>query len=65
MRRSLSKSKILKGSVVVFDGFTGFTPIQNRLIQELMRVCAETIVTVTIGVGEDPYKWMVNRSCSI
>lgn len=56
LRRSLSKSKILKGSVVVFDGFTGFTPIQNRLIQELMRVCAETIVTVTIGVGEDPYK---------
>ena len=56
LRRSLSKSKILKGSVVVFDGFTGFTPIQNRLIQELMRVCAETLVTVTIGVGEDPYK---------
>ena len=56
LRRSLSKSKILKGSVVVFDGFTGFTPIQNRLIQELMRVCEETIVTVTIGVGEDPYK---------
>ncbi len=56
LRRSLPKSKILKGSVVVFDGFTGFTPIQNRLIQELMRVCAETIVTVTIGVGEDPYK---------
>lgn len=56
LRRSLSKSKILKGSVVVFDGFTGFTPIQNRLIQELMRVCAETIVTVTIGAGEDPYK---------
>lgn len=56
LRRSLSKSKILKGSVVVFDGFTGFTPIQNRLIRELMRVCAETIVTVTIGVGEDPYK---------
>ena len=56
LRRSLSKSKILKGSVVVFDGFTGFTPIQNRLIQELMRVCAETIITVTIGVGEDPYK---------
>ncbi len=56
LRRSLSKSKILKGSVVVFDGFTGFTPIQNRLIQELMRVCAETIVTVTIGVGEDQYK---------
>jgi ATP-dependent helicase/nuclease subunit B len=56
LRRSLAKSKILQGSVVVFDGFTGFTPIQNRLIQELMRVCEETIVTVTIGEEEDPYQ---------
>ena len=56
LRRSLAKSKILPDSVVVFDGFTGFTPIQNRLIQELMCVCAETIVTVTIGAEEDPYQ---------
>ena len=56
LRRSLVKSKILPDSVVVFDGFTGFTPIQNRLIQESMRVCEETIVTVTIGEEEDPYQ---------
>lgn len=56
LRRSLVKSKILPDSVVVFDGFTGFTPIQNRLIQELMRVCEETIVTVTTGEEEDPYQ---------
>lgn len=55
LRRSLHKSKILPGSVVVFDGFTGFTPIQNRLIQELMTICAETIVTITLGAGENPY----------
>ena len=52
----LVKSKILPDSVVIFDGFAGFTPIQNRLIQELMRVCEETIVTVTIGEEEDPYQ---------
>lgn len=56
LRRSLEKSRILKDSIVVFDGFTGFTPIQNRLIQELMHICAETIVTVTIGEGENPYE---------
>lgn len=56
LRRSLEKSKILRGSVVVFDGFTGFTPIQNRLIQELMCICEETIVTVTLGEGENPYE---------
>ncbi|MCM1186032.1 MAG: helicase-exonuclease AddAB subunit AddB [Lachnoclostridium sp.] len=56
LRRSLEKSKLIRGSVVVFDGFTGFTPIQNRLIQELMRLSAETIVTVTLGAGENPYE---------
>ena len=56
LRRSLKKSKILPGSVVVFDGFTGFTPIQNRVIGELMRLCDEVIVTVTLGEGENPYE---------
>lgn len=52
--RSLKKSRLLPGSVVAFDGFTGFTPIQNRVIQELMRVCGEVIVTAVMGEGEDP-----------
>ncbi len=54
--RSLCKSRLIPGSVIVFDGFTGFTPIQNRVIQELMRLAAEVVVTVTLGTGEDPYK---------
>ena len=41
---------------MVFEGFTGFTPIQNRLIGEVMRHASETIVTVTLGEGEDPYE---------
>ena len=56
LRRSLHKSKLLQDSVMIFDGFTGFTPIQNNLIQELMGICKEVIVTVTIGEGEDPYQ---------
>ena len=56
LRNSLSKSRLIRDSVVVFDGFTGFTPIQNRLIQELMNLTAEVIVTVTLPADEDPYK---------
>lgn len=56
LRNSLSKSAILPGSVVAFDGFTGFTPIQNSVIQEIMRICDETIVTVTMGEGEYQYE---------
>lgn len=54
--RSLVKSRLLPGSTVVFDGFTGFTPIQNKVIQELMRLCGEVAVTVTMGEGENPYE---------
>ncbi|MCR5755343.1 MAG: exodeoxyribonuclease V subunit gamma [Acetatifactor sp.] len=55
LRRSLAKSHILPGSVVVFDGFTGFTPIQNYVIQELMTICDDVIVSLTMGIGENPY----------
>ena len=29
LRSVLPKSRIVQGSVIVFDGFTGFTPVQN------------------------------------
>lgn len=42
----ISRSALIKDSVVVFDGFTGFTPIQDRLLQELMILCKQVIVTL-------------------
>ena len=56
LRNALHKSEIIPGSVVVFDGFTGFTPIQNRLIGEIMSLARETIVALTIGEGISPYE---------
>jgi len=56
LRKVMYKSDIVKNSVIVFDGFTGFTPIQNRLIQELMKYAGEVIVSVTLGAGENPYQ---------
>ncbi|MDL2302645.1 exodeoxyribonuclease V subunit gamma, partial [Lachnospiraceae bacterium OttesenSCG-928-D06] len=55
LRKRLHLSKLLPGSVVVFDGFTGFTPIQNKVIQDIMGLSKETIVTITIGARENPY----------
>lgn len=55
LAQSLYKSKLIKNSVVVFDGFTGFTPVQNRLIKELLRQAADVIMTITIDAFENPY----------
>lgn len=54
--QALPKSDIIRNSVIAFDGFTGFTPIQNRVIQELLRLTHKVIVTVTIDERENPYK---------
>lgn len=51
----LPLSKKLKGSVLLLDGFTGFTPIQNRVIGELLAVCSQVMVTVTMDARDNPF----------
>ena len=48
--QAVPKSKILKDSVIVLDGFTGFTPVQNKLLRELLLVCEKVMITVTIDI---------------
>ncbi|MCM1493705.1 MAG: PD-(D/E)XK nuclease family protein [Muribaculaceae bacterium] len=47
-------SAILRDSVIVLDEFTGFTPIQNDLLRELLQV-ADVMVALTIDGREDFY----------
>ena len=49
------QSEILKDSVVAMDGFTGFTPVQDRLLGELLRVCGRVMITVEMDEREDPF----------
>ena len=57
LSRVVCKSEILKNSTIVLDGFTGFTPVQNRLLGELMKHCRKVMITVTIDPAEDPYRY--------
>lgn len=43
----LPRSALMKDSVIVFDGFTGFTPVQNKVIERLLDLAKEVVVTVT------------------
>lgn len=54
----VEKSKIIKDSVILFDGFTGFTPVQYRLIGALLEICENVMVTITIDEKNyrSPYK---------
>ncbi len=53
--RAIPDSRIMKDSVIVFDGFTGFTPIQYRVIKNLLEVAREVIVSLSISADNDPY----------
>lgn len=51
--RNINRSELLSDSVVVFDGFTGFTPIQDKLLSELMLCTRQVIVTLLADKKED------------
>ncbi len=55
LSQSMWLKELLKGSVIAMDGFTGFTPVQNRLISELLKVCEKMMLTVEIDRREDPF----------
>lgn len=51
----LPLSSKIKNSVFLLDGFTGFTPIQNKVLQELFILCKKVYVTVTLDERENPF----------
>ncbi|MDE6904895.1 MAG: helicase-exonuclease AddAB subunit AddB [Lachnospiraceae bacterium] len=54
-------SKLLRDSILVFDGFTGFTPIQKKLFRKLLVLADEIYVTVTIDERESFYRCTGNH----
>ena len=53
--RQLPFSEKLKGAELLFDGFTGFTPIQVNVIRELLLLADRVCVTVTMDEREDVF----------
>ena len=48
------KSDRIKNSHIYLDGFTGFTPIQERVILRLLEVAKEVVITFTLSNPETP-----------
>lgn len=45
---NIEKSGLIKRSVIVFDGFTGFTPIQLKLVEKLIKYSKDSYGVFTI-----------------
>ena len=53
--KQLPFSQKLKGAEILFDGFTGFTPIQINVIRELLVISSRVCVTVTMDERENAF----------
>ena len=51
----IADSKMLSDAVFVFDGFTGFTPLQNELLKTILPLINRAYVVVTMDVREPLY----------
>lgn len=54
LAQALEHSEMIRDSIVVFDGFTGFTPVQNQIIKKLLLLAREVRVAVIMDGSEDP-----------
>ncbi len=55
------ESGLLRDSVIVLDEFTGFTPIQNRLLKKILPMADKVCVILTIDAREDFYRCAGNH----
>lgn len=54
--RVIPDSQMIKNSVITLDGYTGFTPVQYRVLELLMRHAGKLMVTVTMDHQEADHK---------
>ncbi|MGF7004283.1 ATP-dependent helicase/nuclease subunit B [Lachnospiraceae bacterium PFB1-21] len=55
LAEAVPSSELVKNTTFVLDGFTGFTPVQERLLQELLKYSRDVVITATIDEGSNPY----------
>ncbi|MDO4260591.1 MAG: helicase-exonuclease AddAB subunit AddB [Eubacteriales bacterium] len=55
LEKTVDQSRSVRDSVIVLDGYNGFTPIQLGLISRLLTLAKDVYVTLTMDSREDPF----------
>ena len=53
----IAQSRMIQNCEVVLDSFTGFTPVQDKLIRELLKLTERVWVTITLEETSGREKW--------
>ena len=56
LAEKIPESRILQDSYIVFDGFTGFTPVQLLVIGRLLGCAREVCFTILMDERENPFE---------
>jgi len=51
--KEVNKSKKIKNSVILFDGYTGFTPVQYSLIESLLVLAKDVFITLLTDTRDE------------
>lgn len=54
LAEAIPSSALIKKSILIFDGFTGFTPVQNRVLCALILHAKEVIISLDFGQDGGP-----------
>ena len=55
LKELIPHSKRIRGAIFVLDGYTGFTPVQENVVEELLRYAKKVYLSVTIDIHENIY----------
>jgi len=55
LEKTVEKSASVRGSVIVLDGYTGFTPVQISLLKKLLVLAEDVYITLTMDGEENPF----------
>ena len=56
LSRVIGKSSIINGATIYLDGFTGFTPIQYKIIENFLVYAKKVVFTVTLDEANNPFE---------
>ena len=57
LSEKIGRSELIRDAVIVFDGFTGFTPIQYQVLSSILQVARSVTISLLMDPAEDPYGW--------
>ncbi len=52
----INKSDYIKNTYFYFDSFTGFTPVQYKVLEQIMKYCPGMEMTITLPVSQVDFK---------